>query len=810
MRTIPKERILRVNCPGFGVNANFNLGSAKPLNEYSAIVVNPVSIAHLFDKDPEVVRRIDKSLEEGHTTFTVDDDMLLRNIAAEAESRILELSDFLTQGGFLIYFLARPFLLKSNSLAVDNYLWLETLAPDQPVEPNVRHMSAVAQGRLVEVTEKGSTSDLAPYLRQPGLEWNTIIRDELLTDGYHLLATAGPNKCIAGQLFIMQSNGRVAFLPAPFSPDFDKTLLECINNWYVAKEATEAELEAEAKEKEEKEKEEQKTVDAPESGPQFFQNEQSEVLPPPDLSQVATQATASSSNSDLLSGSQPQLLSEEEITSSVVEEAKKFEESLETTLEKPKEEEKKPEIDLSIFSKTARQLVQSSDQAPEENSISMEAPVEVPTQSATSDAQPTSSLDAVDSSIAGKIASDLTSEALKIDTPEQPAPVPKDLPEEATTNQIATPADGEKTVTNNDNQQDQERKQKAMEALRELQQSHPQAAPPAQSQPTPPGLATPPAQAQAQPPAQAAPQPAPVQQAPATQTPASSDQNSKPLLNTLFKKDAAPQAQQAPAQASSPAPAPAQQAPAAAPTPTPAPAASQAPAPAPVQATAAAKPAQNVNLPVPAWCQDFSFSYLDDLRQEQSSLSSELANIQAKLNTVESRIASVEQLKQALLAGEPGVLIDACNTVLSRLGWAVSKSPNVNNEVLLANVDQPEALARMVRSDEQCGRTEVAQLAESAIAFWDEHEIEPKGVLVACTWASISPEKRAQPDFSDSLRKFAEKKNLCLMTAMQLLGVYRDIELGTTTQDVVRKQILETNGQLQGFEIEKGVVGAAV
>ena len=88
MRTIPKERILRVNCPGFGVNANFNLGSAKPLDEYSAIIVNPVSIAHLFDKDPEVVRRIDQALEEGHTTFTVDDDLLLRNIAAEAESRI--------------------------------------------------------------------------------------------------------------------------------------------------------------------------------------------------------------------------------------------------------------------------------------------------------------------------------------------------------------------------------------------------------------------------------------------------------------------------------------------------------------------------------------------------------------------------------------------------------------------------------------------------------------------------------------------------------------------------------------------------
>ncbi|HMO21773.1 MAG TPA: hypothetical protein PKC98_12500, partial [Candidatus Melainabacteria bacterium] len=163
-------------------------------------------------------------------------------------------------------------------------------------------------------------------------------------------------------------------------------------------------------------------------------------------------------------------------------------------------------------------------------------------------------------------------------------------------------------------------------------------------------------------------------------------------------------------------------------------------------------------------------------------------------------------------AGEPGVLIDACNTVLSRLGWTVRKSDRVANEILLSNVDHPEGLARVVRSDDQCGRTEVAQLAESAISFWDEHEIEPKGVLIACTWATQSPSQRTQPDFSDSLRKFAEKKNLCLMTAMQLLGIYRDIELGATSPDVVRKQILETSGQLSGYQVEKGVVqaGAAV
>lgn len=801
MRTIPKERILRVNCPGYGVETNFNLGNAKPLNNYSAIIVNPTSIAHLFDKDPELVRRIDTSLAEGHTTYKLDDDLILRNIAAEAESRILELSDFLTQGGFLVYFLCRPFVLKSPGVSVDNYYWLETLAPDQPLEQNVRHMSAVAQGRLVEVTEKGEQSDLAPYLRQPGLEWSTIIRDDFLTDGYHLLATAGPNKCIAGQLYIMQSNGRVAFLPAPFSPDFDRTLIDCLNRWYSAKELSPEELEAERREAEAlAAAEDQAPVAVPSQGPQFFDRDQGE----PDQAIFQTQPEDSISpepEAEPQIYGAPEPVAEQPVAS--------VESPPAASPAAPPVEAEKPatqEIDLSIFAKTARQLVQKSSEdtltevtnplpppAPEPAPIPQAdpAPVLVPE---ASHSDLINATDAVDTSIAGKIASDLIQESLQLDPPQQniaPPPVEEhQVPDIESQQQqqpvhaekeqeIATQTNGEVTVTNNENLQDEQaRKLKAMEALKELQLSHPAAAPAAPTpapaaapQPTPPGHAVPP---QA-PPAAAAPAPAP---APAPQpvqhNPGNNQaQEAKPLLNTLFKQ-AEP--------------------------------ASQAPPP------QAPRQTNHVDLPVPDWCKSFSFSYLDDLRQEQTALSEQLQSVQAKLNTVESRIASVDQLKQALLAGEPGILIDACNTVLSRLGWTVRKSDRVGNEILLSNVEHPEGLARVVRSDDQCGRTEVAQLAESAISFWDEHEIEPKGVLIACTWATQSPSQRTQPDFSDSLRKFAEKKNLCLMTAMQLLGIYRDIELGATSPDVVRKQILETSGQLSGYEVEKGVVqaGAAV
>jgi len=229
-------------------------------------------------------------------------------------------------------------------------------------------------------------------------------------------------------------------------------------------------------------------------------------------------------------------------------------------------------------------------------------------------------------------------------------------------------------------------------------------------------------------------------------------------------------------------------------------------APAQLPVPARVNEGANLMTNVPEWCLQFSFSYLDDLKREQSALAGQLHDIQAKLNTVETRIASVDQLKCALLAGDQEVLKDACSTVLGRLGWTVSHSNSVDNELLLSNVTKPESLARIVRSESHCNRSEVAQLAESAISFWDEHEVEPKGILLACTWSNVAPSSRNQQDFTDAVAEFARKKNLCLMTTLQLLGIYRDIELGLATPDAVRQQMLETNGRLAGFAVESALV----
>jgi len=237
MSVIPSEQILRLNCPGYGEENFLTLGRARPLDAYSVIVANPVSILHLFDKDPDNLKEIENKIAEGGSSFLLRTDTTLQDIESDLKQRIFELVSFLEKGGLLIYFLCRPFMVQGPATAMDNYYWLESLAPDSPAELNVRHMSAVSHGRIVEPTEQAQKSEFAKYFAQTGLEWSTIIRSDFLTEGYIVLATAGPRKCIAAHLIAGDNGGRILFLPAPYSPDFDRPLMECVDNWSKSKQA---------------------------------------------------------------------------------------------------------------------------------------------------------------------------------------------------------------------------------------------------------------------------------------------------------------------------------------------------------------------------------------------------------------------------------------------------------------------------------------------------------------------------------------------------------------------------------------------
>ena len=1160
MKSIAREKVLRLNCPGFGEESHLNLGRAKSLDNYQVIIANPVSLLHLFDKGPEPTRRINQLLDEGVNQLNVPDDALIQELINESDSRLEELIPFLSQGGLLIYFLCRPFVLAGPTISVDNYDWLSVYAPasKSPDGTGSRQMSALSHGRVIETTDEGNTSEVFEYLEQSGIEWNTIIRTDFLSSNYSVLATAAQKKCISAQFWAGDKGGKVIFLPAPYSPDFDRALMNCVNKWYqeainkgfikddsvapseiasteapapnsekvpnhTMDEARLEEIMANLAANHQKQEEPAELVAsaaapaAPKQPPKgalkgLFS---SDALDPFDDDEEFTSAAVLNTPE---AAPAPALMTAEDILNSVSAEASRqapesFQamEAIELSSEAQPQaaatmattepvaaapqvamvnnfELKKAtaEMDLSQFAETARQLVEQANQietatrdpntvsaanpkqrisdilkglefgASDDNDVLEPTPVEITDVVSTpvNQSQYVMTADSANSE-ASRLMESLEAGSGLIDIQHAPAQpvghsktaltpaeieraeieaasrdldsvlrpnpdgtdrnvfdtgrylITDDKQPQPSAVQAEAAADADRAMQEQAAKElarlEAERATKTMEefrqtfeflteedpAAREYQpesilpeiktvETEPQ---PITSAPPTPNEATA-LQALPEPeiflgnpnpkPSVASDEEAPRStlrsladtfgaprldphvsaEKPALETPTVKDEPkidslTTPVaaqeepMNTSFtsfeeeqtqaakdlaeisrlaktiEKPAAveaPQVAQAPInnpavlaptfENSAPAPAPAplpsavsEPVPAAAITPPvqiappvepqpmaslptvaaaaeiatpqpaePTPVQAQAPGhtteqalnPIPVAnaqslgATAPVPPSTNgdgnhkteshlsnstahpelstameqLSTPIPpkelikkmeemtktapsTWCEDFSFPFIDLLKNEHSQMAEQIRQMQARLSAVEGRINAVETLKTILLTGENVALMSGTQEVLSRLGWQVQQSRTNINELWLSRGDQVEVIARVVHSTGAANRTEIAQLAESVIAFWDEYEIEPKGILIAQTWSSKHPSERSEPDFSPALQEFASKKHLSLMSTMQLLSMYKDIELNTMPVDEMRKRMIDTSGRLLGFPLDSNVAQAA-
>ena len=779
MSVIPKEQILRLNCPGYGEESFLTLGKARALDTYSVIIANPVSILHLFDRDPDTVREIEAKMSDGSSSHLLKSDAVLQEIEADLKQRIFELVSFLERGGLLVYFLCRPFMVQGPASAMDNYYWLESLAPDSPAELNVRHMSAISHGRIVEATDQASKSEFANYFKQPGLEWSTIIRSDFLTEGYIVLATAGPRKCIAAHLIAGDNGGRILFLPAPYSPDFDRTLLDCIGSWNNGKQAgsaigmgsdnlaqnTAAPAPAVATTAPYISTSQPPTMFAGLDGGAYYSaapgepESQTNYMPPvpkfdasAGSNSSASATSASSKDGPAAAKDSPETKdAKEPTTSGNADDSKSSSSSSKgSELDKrqePSEPANEPSEDLFATSaslpnlsyeqmmerklttspaqSSSRNLLKEMESMAAEQESSRTKPVPEPEAPSSSSLSEKPTVNGQNNSI------EASEHQNDDDSPELSSSVQHFEPGELLSpSESLSKTPEPKNAESLANKRDPEIEPTSARDSRSAKDSRDQL--------DKNGL-----------------------KSKSESSGSDSDNNHNEETRSQSNGDAIPEAKDL-----------------------------------------IKKMEEMTKTVAPEWAATFSFPDLEDLRKERESLADTIRQTQSKITAIDSKLAMLDGLKNALLAADGEDLKEACSRVFKRIGWNSQQAETEPKELVLVGKQNAEVIARIVRSSTGAPRPDVAQLAQSVLTFWGETEIEPKGLLITSTFVGVAPKDRTEPDYTDALAEFAQKKSLCLMTTLQLLCMYRDLELGKMEPDQLRNKILDTNGRLAGFELE--------
>lgn len=212
---------------------------------------------------------------------------------------------------------------------------------------------------------------------------------------------------------------------------------------------------------------------------------------------------------------------------------------------------------------------------------------------------------------------------------------------------------------------------------------------------------------------------------------------------------------------------------------------------------------------VPDWCKKYFSSELNSLSKELTELNEQVRLAQQKIKEVESRVALTKGLRNTLLTSQGEELVEACGKVLALLGWRVKISEEDKHELRLdTGEDKNVSIARIVWTESQADRTHLGQLSISQTRYWCEQGVEPKGILLVCKSGDTAPAPLSSSDFNSELAEYASKKNVCLMTTLQLLAVYKEIALHDGSTETVRATILASSGWLPGFNLEPGAESA--
>ncbi len=207
---------------------------------------------------------------------------------------------------------------------------------------------------------------------------------------------------------------------------------------------------------------------------------------------------------------------------------------------------------------------------------------------------------------------------------------------------------------------------------------------------------------------------------------------------------------------------------------------------------------------VPDWCKRYFSDEIGKLNKELDELNDQVKLAQQKIRDVETRVALTRGIRNTLLTTTGDELVEACGKVLGLLGWKVTIAADDKNELRLEVDDKHVCIARVIWTTTQAERSHLGQLSISQTRYWCEKGVEPKGILLVSKIGDGPPQAGGNTTEDQELQEYAAKKNVCLMTTLQLLALYKEVALGDAKPDNLRAKVAQSNGWLEGFDLEPG------
>ena len=164
---------------------------------------------------------------------------------------------------------------------------------------------------------------------------------------------------------------------------------------------------------------------------------------------------------------------------------------------------------------------------------------------------------------------------------------------------------------------------------------------------------------------------------------------------------------------------------------------------------------------------------------------------------MKEKLANTEKYK-LLLSGSARALEVQVEAVLKELGFDSNKVEAGRDDLIITYNDKV-AVVEIKGVLKSAAEKHAAQLEKWVSEYLTDKGIKPKGLLIVNAYCDTPLDERSEPAFPSQMISYSVNREHCLLTTIQLLGIYYHVKAHPEEKDKIISELFETRGIYERF-----------
>ena len=200
---------------------------------------------------------------------------------------------------------------------------------------------------------------------------------------------------------------------------------------------------------------------------------------------------------------------------------------------------------------------------------------------------------------------------------------------------------------------------------------------------------------------------------------------------------------------------------------------------------------------LPGWSKRFLLPSEDEQRTFLFQKEAELQKLLGNISSLKEKIANTEKYK-LLLSGSGRALEVQVEAVLKELGFDSNKVEAGRDDLIITYNDKV-AVVEIKGVLKSAAEKHAAQLEKWVSEYLTDKGIKPKGLLIVNAYCDTPLDERSEPAFPSQMISYSVNREHCLLTTIQLLGIYYHVKAHPEEKDKIISEMFETRGIYERF-----------